>query len=161
MEINHPVHRPGTAGCRLLSLPGAGLGHPHQRDHGVLFLFDRPVESACDHQAAMENVAVNVFLRLVYRRRLLLAVLAFQGPGGTRVNAAGKFPRLTVPVRYVRTGLVLPGESQGNGPGYQDLHNNGETQIKPFTPVCMAGTEKEEIVSWWASHPFTPPYGTT
>lgn len=64
---------------------------------------------ARDGRAAVEEMATDAPLDLVFRRWLLLAVLAVEEPSGAGVDAHGECPGITVPFLDVRLGLVLPG----------------------------------------------------
>ena len=83
LEASHACHRHWLAGCWLVLLRGARLGHPNQLHHGADGVPDGIVVHARDRGEAVAAMALDAFLDVVHCGWVLLAVLAFQEPRST------------------------------------------------------------------------------
>lgn len=83
METDHSRHRIRLAGRWFVLLRGARLGHTHKRNHVADGVPDGIVVDAHHGGKTVAAMALDAFLDLVHRGRMLLAVLAFQEPRGT------------------------------------------------------------------------------
>lgn len=109
LEAGDSCHRHWLADCWLVLLPSARLGHTHQLHHGIDGLSNGVFVDAHHGRKAVAAMALDDFLDVVHSGWVLLAVLAFQKPGGTCVDARGQCPGISFALLDVRDGLVLPG----------------------------------------------------